>query len=471
MDYILAVDQGTHASRALVVDTSGQTLSQSLQPVSLLRPRRGWVEQDARQIANSVQAAIRDVLGGLTTRQRNAVRACGVCSQRSTVLAWRRHGGPVSAAINWQDTRGEIQLETLRSRASDIQQLSGLPLSAHYGASKLHWLQQLAGRDPDIMLGPLISFLLREMTAERGCAVDHANAQRTQLFDIRNLKWSRRLSDWFDVPIERLPECLPVRHKYGSLVDFGIPITAVCGDQNAAWFASGEPDIGTARINLGSGAFIMIAQTTDRPTANFLTSIAESDQHRCRYLLEGTVNGAGNALQWLLAKTQRQDIQSRLAVWLEDIVEPPLFLNTVGGLGSPWWQQGPAPRFVEDGHGYSIAEQAVAVAESILFLVKYNLDQMPKQHALVRLTVSGGLSRMAPLCQKLASLSGLPVERAEDAEASARGIAWLAAARPRDWCQTARTQLFEPLTDTGLMRRYSRFTEQLRHYLETCNND
>jgi len=471
MNYILAVDQGTHASRALVLDTSGQVTSQSLHSVSLAHPRPGWFEQDAGQIAASVQAAIQEALHGLTANQRAAVRACGISSQRSTVLAWQGNGTPLSTAINWQDTRGEPQLETLRSRASTIHKLSGLPLSAHYGASKLHWLHQLLGNAPGIKLGPLVSFLLDRMTQDSRCAVDHSNAQRMQLFDIHSLNWSRQLSDWFDVPIENLPVCLPVRHDYGTLTDYDIPVTAVCGDQNAAWFGSGEPDAGTARVNLGSGAFILARQTRDSRVPNLLSSIADSDRHSCQHLVEATVNGADNALQWLIAQTSVQDIQSRLAVWLEQIAKPPLFLNTVGGLGSPWWKQGLAPKFVQDNDQTSDAERAVAVAESTLFLVKYNLEQMQKQQAILRLTVSGGLSRIEPLCQKLANLSGLPVERAEDPEASARGIAWLAAGRPENWCQAGKTQLFEPLSDTGLTTRYSQFIEKLREYIETSDNE
>ena len=471
MNYILAVDQGTHASRALVLDTSGQVVSQSLHPVSLAHPRPGWFEQDAGQIAASVQAAIQEALHALTAHQQAAVCACGISSQRSTVLAWQGNDTPLSMAINWQDSRGEPQLEALRSRASTIHKLSGLPLSAHYGASKLHWLHQLLGNDPDIKLGPLVSFLLDKMTGGRRCVVDHSNAQRMQLFDIHALNWSRQLSDWFDVPIQSLPVCLPVRHDYGTLADYDIPVTAVCGDQNAAWFGSGEPDAGTARVNLGSGAFILARRASDSTVPKLLSSIADSDQHSCQYLVEGTVNGAGNALQWLNAQTSAQNIQSRLAVWLEQIAKPPLFLNTVGGLGSPWWKQGLAPKFLPDIDRYSDAERAVAVAESILFLVQYNLEQIQKQQAILRLTVSGGLSRIKPLCQKLANLSGLPVERAEDPEASARGIAWLAAGRPENWCQAGKTQLFEPVTDTGLTNRYSQFIEKLREYIETSDNE
>ena len=467
MNYILAVDQGTHASRALVLDTSGQVVSQSLHPVSLTRPRAGWVEQDAEQIAASVQTAIQDVLDRLTSRQRAAVRACGVCSQRSTVLAWQMNGTPLSAAINWQDTRGEPQLKTLRHRAAAIHERSGLPLSAHYGASKLHWLQRSLGGDPDMKLGPLVSFLLDRLTGGECCAVDHCNAQRTQLFDIHSLNWSPELADWFDVPVANLPNCLPVRYGYGTLADYGIPVTAVCGDQNAAWFEGGRPDDGTARINLGSGAFVLARQASDRVVPKLLSSISDSDPHSCQRLLEGTVNGAGTALQWLSMQTGIPDIDSRLATWLEQITAPPLFLNTVGGLGSPWWQQGLAPKFVQNADEYSDAEKAVAVAESALFLVYFNIEQMAAQQTIQRLRVSGGLSRITPLCQKLANLSRLPVERADHAEASARGVGWLAAGRPDHWNQAGKTQLFRPLSDTGLTTRYAQFIDKLRHYIES----
>ena len=120
MNYILAVDQGTHASRALVLDTHGQVISQSLRAVALAHPRPGWVEQDAVQLAASVQAAIKEALHTLTAHQRAAVSACGISSQRSTVLAWRANSTPVSTAINWQDTRGEPQLESVRSRVRPI---------------------------------------------------------------------------------------------------------------------------------------------------------------------------------------------------------------------------------------------------------------------------------------------------------------------------------------------------------------
>ncbi|GMQ87191.1 MAG: glycerol kinase GlpK [Gammaproteobacteria bacterium] len=467
MDYVLAIDQGTHASRALLLDQDGQVVARSLHPVTLVRPRPGRVEQDAEQLVSSVQAAVKDVLHTLTSAQRDAVRACGITTQRSTVTAWQPDGASLCAALSWQDTRGARQLEKLHSRAAAIRKISGLPLSAHYGASKLHWLNCLADNPPEMQFGPLAGFLLQRLTQERYCAVDHSNAQRMQLFDIHTLGWSRQLADWFDVPLDRLPPCHPVLHGYGTLSDCSIPVTALCGDQNAAWFGSGQTDGAAALVNLGSGAFILAPQTHGTAPAELLSSIACSDQGHCEYLLEGTVNGAGSALQWLQAQWPDENIQSGLPHWLEQVTDPPLFMNTVGGLGSPWWCQGPAPEFVSDHDRVEVAEAAVAVAESILFLIQYNLAIIQRQQTVARLRVSGGLSRLGTLCQKLANLSKLPVQRADDPEASARGIAWLAANRPENWQATNEMQHFEPRSDTALENRYTRFIEHLRTHVET----
>jgi len=471
MDYVLAIDQGTHASRALLLDSDGGIVSRSMHPVALSHPAPDRAEQDAEQIVTSVRSAVQDVLQTLSPVQRDAVRACGITTQRSTVTAWQADGTPLSAALSWQDTRGARQLVKLDSRAATIRKLSGLPLSAHYGASKLHWLVHALGNPPETRYGPLASFLLQRLTHEHSYAVDHSNAQRMQLFDIHGLDWSRQLADWFDVPLDRLPPCRPVLSAYGTLSDFEIPVTALCGDQNAAWFGSGQPDDGAVLVNLGSGAFILTAQSGDAAPVDLLASIACSDQSHCEYLLEGTVNGAGSALQWLQTQWPDEDIQSGLPHWLEQVTDPPLFMNTVGGLGSPWWRQGLAPAFVPDRDRINLAESAVAVAESILFLVQYNLEIIQRQQTVTRLRVSGGLSQLDALCQKLANLGKLPVQRADNPEASARGIAWLAAGRPEHWQATNEIQSFEPVSDANLDNRYTRFIEQLRIHVDTPTND
>jgi glycerol kinase len=467
MKYILAIDQGTHASRSLVIDSTGRVVSSALLPLQLRRPRVDRAEQDAGEILETVQVTLARALAALTPGQRNGIGACGIATQRSTVLAWHRDGHPASPAISWQDTRGASRLAPIRDRAAAVRRMSGLPLSPHYGATKLRWLAQTLGADADLHMGPLAAFLLHSLTGERTCAVDYSNAQRMQLFDIRSLRWSPELGGLFGVPLAALPGCRPSVHAYGTLASCQVPVTALCGDQNATWFACGEPAPGTALVNLGSGAFVLARKTAAAEQRTLITSIACGGANRSEYFLEGTVNGAGSALQWLQEQTPSVDLQTRLADWLQQIRKPPLFMNTVGGLGSPWWTPGPAPLFQSDGRQAGVAERAVAVVESMLFLLRYNIDIMRQTETIRRLRVSGGLSRLAPLCQKLADLSGLPVERSADPEATARGIAWLAAQRPADWSPAQPPDAFQPRSDTALAGRYRLFIERLAGYLET----
>ncbi len=461
MDYLLAIDQGTHASRALLFDARGKRIAGHLAPVTLRRPQADRAEQNPAEILDSVRETVALAVSELSPPERGNIRACGIATQRSTVLAWQANGAPLSPAISWQDTRGAPLVSSLQPRARDIREQTGLPLSAHYGASKLHWLHQLLADEPELRLGPLASFLLTHLT-NTGHVVDHTNAQRMQLLNTVSLNWSPRLADWFGLPLDRLPSCRPVIADYGVLTDHDIPVTAVCGDQNAVWHSDGADTNHCARINLGSGAFVLAAQPPGCDIPELISSLAVSDSHRAEWLFEGTVNGAGSALQWLAEQHGIDDLFTRLPEWLEQVSRPPLFLNTVGGLGSPWWRQQPAPAFVPDKADHTAAERAVAVVESILFLLQCNLERMTHKTPIEHLKVSGGLSKLDGLCQKLANLSGLPVERCDDPEASARGVAWLAAGRPAEWLSSRELPQFLPQPDAPLRERFRQFVEQLQ---------
>ncbi len=470
MDYLLAIDQGTHASRALLFDMCGRQIASHLVAVTLTRPQANRAEQDPGEIIASVREAVAQAIRSLAPAERGNIRACGLTTQRSTVLAWRANGTPLSAAISWQDTRGASLVDALHTRGEKIRKRSGLPLSAHYGASKLHWLHQRLAGEGRLRLGPLASFVLTHLTTA-GHVIDHSNAQRMQLLDIERLDWSHPLADCFGIPLDGLPACRPVMSDYGVLTDYGIPVTAVCGDQNAAWHGRGRDTRDCALINLGSGAFVLAAQVSGDDVPALLRSLSVSDARGAEWLLEGTVNGAGSALQWLAEQEGSDDLAMRLPDWLEQVTEPPLFMNTLGGLGSPWWRRPGPPVFRPQDSCQSSAERAVAVVESIVFLLQYNLDCMSRHTAIGCLWVSGGLSRLDGLCQKLANLSKLPVERCEDTEASARGVAWLAAGRPADWQTAQDLSRFTPRPDRPLQMRYQRFIDLLRQYPAECDDN
>lgn len=463
MKVFLGIDQGTHASRALLFDDLGRQRQGAWQPVELRRRAGGRVEQDPLAILNSVQRAI----AALTIDKNWEIQTCGIASQRSTVLAWHCDGTPLGPALSWQDVRAAGRLQRLAPHAEQIHHRSGLPLSPHFGASKLSWLSdRLPALDQTkYRLSPLISFIAYHLLEERPYLVDHGNAQRTQLLDIETLDWSHSLLDWFAVPKEFLPVCKPISHDYGRLVGSQIPVLAINGDQNAAFYGAGQPRPDTALINLGSGAFILRKLgPSPLPSRYQLTTIGHSNHQRHTYLREATINGAGSALDWAQRRWRIPSL-ARLPRWLESIKDPPVFINGVGGLASPWWQQDLSPVFLDLGGQASVAKKLVAVVESIVFMVQANLDLMTAESPLTGLEVSGGLSQLQGLCQRLANLSGLTVCRRDNPEATARGAAWLAAGQPATWRPPELRQTFEPQPDPGLETRYQKFYNHLEHFL------
>ena len=468
MNYYLAIDQGSHASRAALYDADGQLVSICMESISLIRSANGHIEHDAIRLLNSVNKALHHLLHHLPSKIKNSISACGLACQRSSVVACNPRGHPLSPVISWQDIRGNSYLDTLPLTNAHVQAISGLPLSPHYGASKCRWLldhHPHVKRTPKkaLYLAPLASFLLLHLLHKPRFMIDHSQAQRMQLMDLVTLNWSKTLMNAFGISPNNLPECKPMCDHYGRLLDTHIPVTAVCGDQNAALFGSGKLPSETALVNLGSGAFILRKLPRLKKSRQQLTGVAYSSHRhkKTTYLREATINGAGNALHWYqqqLTPELRENWHDQLPLWLDHVTCPPLFINTVGGLGSPWWSNSIQPHFIDDQS--NVAANAVAIIESILFLIQDNLTLMHCEHPLSVLKLSGGLSRLDGLCQKLANLSGIPVQRSGDKETTARGAAWLASGANTAW-KTACVDNFEPMEDNNLYLRYQRFKQLL----------
>ena len=468
MSAILALDQGTHASRAALFTAQGDMLFVHSEAIALERINAHRIEQHPQHITRSLQTCIAAATEA-AAEQRATITACGLAIQRSSVIAWNERGEALSPVLSWQDTRGEMQLDKLRVHQTTIQRLSGLPLSAHYGASKLAWLQQHIDVNSSLRLSPLASYVLHHLLHAAPYVTDHVNAQRTQLFSLQQRDWSPQLCNWFGVPPQRLPACVPVVHDYGKLAALPASLTAMSGDQNAAIYSAGELPTGVALVNIGTGAFILQLLDNYRSSDNQLTGIACSDSQRAHYVREATVNGAGGALQWLQQQYPQIHIEQQLGDWLQQHHNPPVFINSVGGLGSPWWNSNIEPHFTyadANRSDDSLPQKAVAVVESIVFMLHANLDIMRQQQTITRIRVSGGLSQLDGLCQRLASLTGLVVERSHNREATARGIAWLAAARPAQWLTDAH-QLFLPHRQPGLQQRYQLFAKRLQLLLRS----
>ena len=477
MKLTLAIDQGTHSTRAVVFDPHGRMLALSRAPVDLQAISKSEIEQSPEDILMSMERVISDVLAHPSI-DPGVIGQAGLATQRSSVLAWERSSGrALSPVLSWQDTRTRAQLADLETQAGNIRLLTGLRLSPHYGASKLHWLLQhsdaahRARDNNDLVIGPLASFLLHHLTDTTDDTVDHANASRTLLWNLQQRDWDPWLCGLFNVPADLLPDCQPICTEHGRMVGSGILLTAVNGDQTAALYAHGLPGEDTILANIGTGAFVLLPTgNTPRQHPDLLTSISRSDVMHGDYSLEGTVNGAGAAVQWAEDRYALTDWQSRLPGWLEDIETPPVFLNTIGGLGSPWWRSGAAPGFLDcsDINAIPPGDALVAIIESIAFMVTTNIAILRDiQPGIVRIRVSGGLSQLDGLCQRIASLSELEVVRPFQVETTARGIAWLAAGGPDMWQPTGEPVTFEPRPNPALRERHDRFLEAIGKYAQS----
>jgi glycerol kinase len=467
--YTLAIDQGTHSTRAVIFDESGHVLAQDAKRISIHRFDPDRVEQDGEEILASVRTVIESVLNH-SGIQPALVKQAGLASQRSSVIAWDRNSGQaLSPVLSWQDQRSSAWLAQFAQFAPEIRKRTGLRLSPSYGAGKIHWLLanmpevKNARNSSSLMIGPLVSYLIYHLVGNGEYLVDEVNASRTMLWNLNERQWDPWILDQFGIEKSLLPSAVPVCFNYGNLRDTAIALTAVNGDQSAALYANGNPDPDKLLVNIGTGAFVLLPLTRDKflqlpESFPVLKGLSMSGVGEDQYYVEGTVNGAGAAIAWIEQHKAIQVNPETLKDWFGSVISPPLFVNTVGGLGTPWCQAGPEPVFV--GHEIDDIEASSAylsVIESILFLIQLNIDLVrPANSNIKGINLSGGVSRMDEFCQRLANLSCYRVFRANDPEATARGIAWQSAGCPDFWHSVA-GEYFEPVTDQPLLQRYAEF--------------
>lgn len=473
----LALDQGTHSSRAILFDASGRELEKARVPVRVDRIDGTRVEQDPAELLASLRDVLRAALR-FSERHGITILGAGLATQRSSIVLWDRSSGtPLSPVLSWQDRRAGHAVENLEPHRAEIRARSGLPLTAHYSASKMRWLlDESRSRWPHpperLGIAPLATYFVDQLTsdAHKYC-IDHSNALRTQLMSLQDLDWDPWLVERFGLDGVPLPRCVPVIANYGTLDGTSISLNAVIGDQGAAMFSEGALPPGSAIANLGTGGFLLApCAGPDLQDETLLGGLSVSDEDGCEFLIEGTVNGCGAALAW--AENELAIEASSIASMeraLESADEPLIFVNSVGGIGSPWWITEQEPYWC-DMHGTKIESPRVepaiaAVLESIVFLLHHNYAALDKIEPISHIRVGGGLALVDGICHRLASLTKCRVTRSFDVEATASGVAWLAADRPRRWRPDATTVEFAPRRDDGLARRAAAMTgilQQLR---------
>jgi len=464
----LSLDQGGSASRALVFDARGHERASARIEVGDHRPHPGWVEQDPEAVVESLRSAANTAVARLDANERARIVACGLSTQRSSLVAWDRHGGAaLSPVLSWQDTRAAGWLQAQGLDAEAIHASTGLYPNAHYGLSKLRWcLDHLdavreAARDGSLLIGPLAAFLAFRLLESRPVRVDPANASRTLLLDLASGHWNEAMLTRFGIERRWLPEVTRSDAAYGDLVldSCRLPLRLLSGDQSTAAFAQGELRSDAAYLNVGTGAFVFRVANAVPPGSRLLRSVvhwADAPQ----YVVEGTVNGAGSALAAFAQAHGIADIGEALdSAWHEDGAGATIYLNGIGGLGSPDWRSDFPSRFVGEG---GAGQRLVAVAESILFLVERNLVRLrPLGVPCTHVLATGGISQSDRFCQSLADLTALPVRRPAHCEATARGAAFLLAGRPEQWAVLPQ-QHFEPRTAQGLRARHHRWQDEMR---------
>ncbi len=441
---ILALDQGTSSSRAVLFGHDGRVIDRESREFPQLYPQPGWVEHDPNDIWNSQIEAARTVLQRLPD-DRFEVIAVGLTNQRETTLVWERESGePVSNAIVWQDRRTAGICDELRQRGFEetIRRNTGLVLDPYFSGTKLKWLldripglRERAARG-EVLFGTVDSYLIYRLTDGRIHMTDYSNASRTMLFNITTLDWDDEILAELDIPLQMLPEVRQSSGEYGHVdeqfLGIDIPIAGVAGDQQAATFGQACFASGMAKQTYGTGSFMLmnIGEMPVTSNSGLLTTIAWSINGFVTYALEGSIFVTGAAVQWLrdgLGIISNASESEALAASIEStggVYLVPAF----AGLGAPYWDPYARGTIVGLTRGSGRAEIVRATLESVAYQTRDVLEIMQNDTGidLKELRVDGGMVANEFLMQFQADIIGKPVERPLVSETTALGAAYLA---------------------------------------------
>ncbi len=442
-NYILAIDQGTTSSRAMIFSEDGTVVAKAQQELTQSYPANGWVEHDPEEIWQITAKVCRDVLQQMDSAEQ--VLGIGITNQRETTVVWdKKTGEPVYPAIVWQDRRTADYCRTLRQQGREqwISEKTGLLLDPYFSATKIAWILDRVQNARDracrgeLAFGTVDSWLIWKLTGGAVHATDATNASRTMLFNIHTQKWDEELLELFDIPAVMLPQVYDCAADFGvvteGLDNWRLPIAGVAGDQQAAVVGQACFNKGMVKSTYGTGCFALmnLGESAITSRNRLLTTVAYRINGRTTYALEGAIFIAGAAVQWLrdklgiirhAAETEglARSLDSNRGVYLV-----PAFT----GLGAPYWD--PDARAVLSGltRDSGRAEIARAALEAVCYQTR-DLFQAMAEDAGARpaaLRVDGGMTVNEWLLQALADIVDAPVERAAVTESSALGAAHLA---------------------------------------------
>jgi len=449
MKYIIALDQGTTSSRAVLVNEKASIQGIEQKEFTQIFPKPGWVEHDAIEILKTQLGVLNDLIESNKLTQ-NDIKAIGITNQRETTVVWDRNTGlPVYNAIVWQDKRTADICEDLKKRGLTdyVRENTGLVIDSYFSGTKIKWIldhvegARAKAEKGELAFGTIDTWLIWNLTGGKVHATDVTNASRTLLYNIRQLTWDDKMLNELGIPKSILPEVKPSAHHFGDAEINGlkIPINGVAGDQQAALFGQACFEPGMAKNTYGTGCFMLMNTGSKLQLSKngLITTIAWSLDNKVEYALEGSVFIAGAAVQWLrdslhmIDESTDSEYYANKALGSNDVYVVPAF----AGLGAPYWDmyaRGAIFGLTRDTGKEHIIK---ATLESLAFQTKDILNAMQEDAGvtLASLKVDGGACANNMLMQFQADILGADVERPKVIESTAMGAAYLAGIQAGLW--------------------------------------
>lgn len=447
MSYLLALDQGTTSSRAIIFDEHGKVHASAQREIQIKTPHSGWVEQDAQEIWTTQIAVVQQAIASARLLAKD-IKALGLTNQRETTVVWdKRTGRPLAPAIVWQDRRAVEWCNQLlqKNLSQQIHQTTGLRIDPYFSAGKLVWLLEnvdglrTLANQGHVAFGTIDSWLIWNLTQGAEHVIEASNASRTMLMNLKTQQWDDALLEIFDIPKSVLPKIISsdayIANTATGLLGAEIPIAGVLGDQQSALFGQSCFEVGTAKNTYGTGCFMLFNTGSEIQYSKnqLLTTLAWNCQNNSHYALEGSVFMAGAIVQWLrdgLGIIKNSAEVEKLACQVKDtdgVVLVPAFT----GLGAPHWDSEARALLCGMSRGTNKAHIARAALEAIAFQVSDVLTAMQSDidKPLKELRVDGGASQNDMLMQFQADILNVPVLRPKMLESTAWGAAAMAGLR------------------------------------------
>ncbi|MFR3910463.1 MAG: glycerol kinase GlpK [Clostridium paraputrificum] len=440
--YIIALDQGTTSSRAIVFDKNQNILGVSQKEITQIYPKEGWVEHNPMEIWASQYGVLQEVMAKINISPKD-IAAIGITNQRETTIVWdKTTGEPIYNAIVWQCRRTSKMIDQLKDSGIDkyVQKKTGLIPDAYFSATKIKWIldnvegaREKADRG-ELLFGTVDTWLTWKMTEGEVHVTDYTNASRTMLYNIRELKWDEELLRIFNIPLSMLPQVKNSSEVYGytSLKEWRVPIAGIAGDQQAALFGQTAFNKGEAKNTYGTGCFLLMntGEELVESKEGLLTTIAIGIENKVQYALEGSVFVGGAVIQWLRDELKLISDASDSEYFASKVKDNggvylvPAFV----GLGAPYWDMYARGTIFGLTRGTNKNHIIRAALESIAYQSKEVMETMEKESniKIKRLKVDGGASRNKLLMQFQSDIMNIEVSRPIITETTALGAAYLA---------------------------------------------